>query len=77
MVVRPMPGFTNYTEVKKVGSKSEYIGYSTNTKPSTLRVDQAGSTFYELNTGKKWIWDGTYWVEDLSLIWALNEVLKG
>lgn len=73
-VITAPVAFTNYGEVRAVLNKSEYIGYSTDTKPST--PGGVGSTFYELNTGKKWIWDGTYWVEDLSLIYALREALN-
>jgi len=50
-----------------------WIGLDSDTKPTP---EHAGSTFYELNTGKGWIWDGTYWVEDLTFIYAMIEALK-
>ena len=75
MTVRTMPtSFTAYGEVKAVVNKSEYLGYSTNDPPSA--PGGAGSIYLELNTGRKLIWDGTYWVEDLSLIYALREALN-
>ena len=51
-----------------------WIGLSTDTKPSSnIKV---GSTFYETNTGKGWIWDGDIWTEDLSMIHAVNQALN-
>ena len=49
-----------------------WIGLSTDTKPTP---DREGSTYYETNTGKGWIWDGDIWVEDLSMIYAVNQAL--
>jgi hypothetical protein len=52
--------------VKRIGPSSiynidEFIGLSTDTKP-TKDVDP-GSTFYELDTKKDFIFDGTKWWE--------------
>lgn len=56
--------------VKLVSTIQRWIGLSTDTKPSTnIKV---GSTYYELNTGQGWIWDGSNWVEDIRLIYALT-----
>jgi len=41
-------------------SMMDYIGLSTDTKPSP---DQPGSKFYESDTGKTSIWTGSAWVE--------------
>lgn len=50
-----------------------YVGLSSDTKPS---APPAGSKFYELNTGVWWIYDGEKWVEDISMIYALSQVVK-
>ena len=47
-------------------------GLSTDTKPTEAPV---GSTFWETNTGQGFIWDGSNWVEDITLIHALTEAL--
>ena len=49
------------------------LGLSTDPKPTAVFP---GSTFYETNTGLKWIWDGSNWVEDLSLIYAIRAAIK-
>jgi len=49
-----------------------WIGLSIDTKPTEAPV---GSTFFETNTGQGWIWDGSNWVEDLTLIYALTQAL--
>jgi hypothetical protein len=51
--------------VKKIGKVTNYniqelIGLSTDTKPVDI---DAGSTFYELDTKKGYIFDGTTWFE--------------
>lgn len=51
-----------------------YIGLSTDSKPTT--DTPPGSIFRELNTGQRWIWDGSNWIEDLELIYAFTEALK-
>lgn len=56
---------------KKLDKVTEYIGDSTDDKPTNLLG--VGHTFVELNTGQKWLWDGAQWVEDLTLIHAIME----
>ncbi len=51
-----------------------WVGLSTDTKP-TPTAQQAGSTFYETNTGEAFIWNGAEWVEDIRLIYALTRAL--
>lgn len=55
-------------------STKKWYGLSTDTRPITQLV---GSEFQETNTGKVYIWNGYNWVEDLRLIYALSEVMKG
>lgn len=50
-----------------------YIGLSSETKPTTDIVP--GTKYIESNTGQKWIYDGSNWVEDLTLIYALSQVI--
>ncbi|MFH1883439.1 MAG: hypothetical protein ABIL62_12095 [Planctomycetota bacterium] len=59
--------------IQRVNENWNFIGLSTDTKDNITRT--IGSTFYETNTGKKWIWDGVSWVEDLELIYALSQIL--
>lgn len=40
-------------------NKSDYIGLSTETKPTLIGV---GSTFFETNTKNKYMFDGTTWI---------------
>lgn len=58
--------------VKLVTTVQKFIGVSTDAKPADAPV---GSTFYELNTGEAFIFDGSNWVEDLALIYALSQAL--
>jgi hypothetical protein len=58
-----------------IAEEKRWLGLSTDTKPTPTGT-QAGSTFYELDTGKKWLWDGSYWGEDLALIYALAEAFN-
>lgn len=58
--------------VKLVTDIQRWIGLDSDTKPIT---GKAGSTFYELNTGQGWIWDGTNWVEDIRLTYAFSLAL--
>lgn len=44
-------------------SKTEYAGLSTETKPTGC---YGGSTFYETDTGKEWIYNGSEWTEKSS-----------
>jgi hypothetical protein len=55
-----------------LGNIKNFLGLSTDTKPIDV---PAGSTFVEKNTGIKFIWDGETWIEDLTLIYALSQVL--
>ncbi len=56
------------TNVKK------YIGLSTDTKPTNgLKI---GSEFYETDTGQNWFWEGSNWVEDLTIINAINKTIN-
>ena len=50
----------------------DYIGDSTEDKSP----GRPGEKFYESDTGKIWVWDGIEWVEDLTLIYALDQVLN-
>lgn len=45
--------------VRPINSASDYIGLSTDTKP-TVNVG-AGSTFYETDTKAVYIYDGSAW----------------
>ena len=47
-------------------------GLSTDTKPSVA----SGSTFYEINTGIRWVSHKGSWVEDISMIYALTQALR-
>lgn len=60
--------------VELVMTIKRWIGLSADTKP-TPTAQQAGSTFYETNTGVRFIWNATEWVEDISLIYALTQAL--
>jgi hypothetical protein len=55
-------------------STKKWYGLSTDVKPTTQLV---GSVFHETNTGLVWIWNGFNWVEDLTMIYALSQVLEG
>jgi hypothetical protein len=58
-----------------VGQKVEYIALSTDTRPQ-LVPEKAGSIFTELDTGMKYVWSGTDWVEDLTLYNAVKMALE-
>lgn len=58
--------------VKLITSTQQWIGLSTDTKPTP---DKPGSKFYEANTGQEWVWNGSEWVEDIRLIYALTQAL--
>lgn len=60
--------------VTVIGDKQEIIGLSTDARPS-LTVVKAGSTFTELDTGMKYVWSGTEWVEDLTMYNAVKMAL--
>ena len=53
-----------------INSIQNFIGLSSDTRPT---APPAGSTFTETNTGKKWIYNGVQWAEDLTLIYAVYE----
>lgn len=59
---------------ERLGKIKEFVGDSTDTKPTALVG--AGHTFTETNTGLKWLWNGTSWVEDLRLIYSINTGLE-
>lgn len=46
--------------VKLIIDKKEFLGVSGDTKP-TLKMGSVGAKFYELDTGKIFIWDGDSW----------------
>jgi len=51
-------------------------GLSTETKPTDSSVD-VGAIFVEYNTGKRWVYvDADTWAEDLTLIYALSQVIS-
>lgn len=58
--------------IELVANIHNYIGLSTDTKPTDVLLN---SKFTELNTGKKFIWTGETWVEDLTLIHAFSQTL--
>jgi hypothetical protein len=47
--------------VKLLVDKREFLGLAGDTKP-TLTAGAAGAKFYETDTGKIFIWNGTAWV---------------
>ncbi len=59
--------------VNLITLEQKWIGLSTDQKPMNAQI---GAKFTETNTGKKFIWDGSNWVEDLTMIWAINTALR-
>jgi hypothetical protein len=59
--------------VQRVNESQKVIGLSTDTKPTDV---SPGSTYHELNTGQMFIYDGTIWREDLSIIHALEQAIR-
>ena len=59
--------------VQQIVEFQSYIGLSTDTKPTAVAP---GSKFYATDTGENFIWDGSNWHTDLSLIHALSQVIK-
>ena len=57
----------------RLDRRYDYEAFSTDTKPTTSLPNKA--TFHELNTGQHYNWDGSNWIEDLTLINALTEAL--
>lgn len=56
--------------VTEVTTVKRYIGLSTDTKPTAPPI---GSTYYTLNTGEMFIFDGSNWVDDISMIYAISQ----
>ena len=52
-------------------NSKEFMGLSTDEKPTGEKI-YPGSTFHEYNTGETFIFDGTNWVQDLRLIYAVS-----
>jgi len=50
-----------------------YYGLSTDTKP-TLAQGDAGSSFYETDTGDTYVWSGSAWVLVSPCTWLNNIV---
>lgn len=44
-------------------------------EPPKIGSEGAGSTGLEWNTGRTFIWNGDYWVDDLRLIYAIKEAM--
>jgi hypothetical protein len=61
--------------VYPVGQKQEFLGLSTDTRP-VLTVAKTGSTFTEIDTGMKYVWVGSGWVEDLTMYHAVKMALE-
>lgn len=56
--------------------KDIIYGLSTDTKPTDTSID-IGTRFIETNTGKQWLYtDSATWTEDLTLIYALAQVIS-
>ena len=49
--------------IKLVATIQQWIGVSSDTRPTSA---PQGSTFHETDTGRKFIWKGSVWIEDLS-----------
>jgi len=59
--------------VKLVTTIQRWIGVSTDAKPVSAPV---GSTFYEPDTGRSWIWDGQSWKEDIASRKADDDITR-
>lgn len=59
--------------VRRITDPEEYIGLSTDEKPS---VPTIGSTYEASDTGEKFKYDGENWNEDLTLIYALSQAFE-
>jgi hypothetical protein len=51
-----------------------YIGLSGDVKPT--KGISAGAEFIEVDTGAKYVWFNGAWVEDLTLIYAMQQVME-
>ena len=57
-------------------SNTKYFGLSTDAKPVLSGVSQAGAKLVELDTGLKYYWSGSDWVQDLSMYLAVKTALE-
>jgi hypothetical protein len=57
-----------------IATIQRWIGLSTDEKPTATK---AGSTFHEIDTGKKYIWFNDAWYQDLSMIYAVYQASLG
>lgn len=57
----------------QASSKVNYIGESSDIKPTTCNE---GASFYEINTGVRWLYHDGKWIEDISMIYALSQALN-
>jgi len=55
--------------VTKILYSERLAGLSSDEKPVDVNI---GSIFTEFDTGKRWIWDGSNWIENLDWIYALS-----
>jgi hypothetical protein len=60
--------------VELVTTIQRWTGLESDTKPTATR---AGSTFHEIDTGKKYIWFNDAWVQDVSMIYAVYQAALG
>lgn len=60
--------------VKLVATIKRWQGLSADVKPST--DIPVGSTFDELDTGKKFKWIGYTWIEDLSEVLTIGKAIE-
>ncbi|TSA53811.1 MAG: hypothetical protein D4R45_05065 [Planctomycetaceae bacterium] len=50
-----------------------FIGEAADTKPTGV---PAGSTYHETDTGEQFIFDGTNWIDDLRMIFAVSQAIE-
>ena len=60
--------------VEFIGSIQRWMGLSTDAKPTATK---AGSTYHEMDTGKKYIWFMDAWYQDLSMVYAVYQASLG
>ncbi len=56
-------------------SKPLHYMWRSDDTPPKIGSEGAGSTGMEWNTGKAFIWNGSYWVDDFRLIYAIGAVM--
>lgn len=61
-----------YQRISKV--TDDYIGLSSDVKP--VKGIGVGTYFTEVDTGAKFIWYNGAWVEDLTLIYAMQQATE-